>query len=96
MRAGLPRLLRSTAPLELAVDAVVRGIVHREARVFAPRHVSLALALRWWLWRVVLRDARRVAPEIERLCELEIERAGSAARVPTSEPGRRPAHQDHG
>lgn len=68
MFQSLPAAMRAVSPLAVAVDAVVRGIENRRDRVIAPRSAALALALRWWLWRVGRRDARRQAPEIEKLC----------------------------
>jgi NAD(P)-dependent dehydrogenase (short-subunit alcohol dehydrogenase family) len=41
-----PAFLRSPAPLSSAVDAIERGIERRSARVWAPRWVGTALALR--------------------------------------------------
>lgn len=46
MRDMLPAFLREPAPLSLAIDAIERGIERRAARVWAPRYVGPALALR--------------------------------------------------
>ncbi len=46
LRAQMPKLLSEPAPLSKAVDAIERGVRRRSARVFAPRWVSVALALR--------------------------------------------------
>jgi NAD(P)-dependent dehydrogenase (short-subunit alcohol dehydrogenase family) len=43
---GLPKFLSWTAPLSQAVDAIQRGVERRSARVWAPRYVGPALALR--------------------------------------------------
>jgi NAD(P)-dependent dehydrogenase (short-subunit alcohol dehydrogenase family) len=42
----LPKFVATPAPLSDAVDAIERGVRHRSARVWAPRYVGGALALR--------------------------------------------------
>jgi NAD(P)-dependent dehydrogenase (short-subunit alcohol dehydrogenase family) len=46
INARTPAFLRKPAPLSSAVDAIERGIVRRAARVWAPRWVGAAIALR--------------------------------------------------
>jgi len=46
MSASLPKFVLRVAPLTEAVDAIERGIQRRSARVWAPRYVGPALALR--------------------------------------------------
>ena len=46
MRDMLPPFMRKPAPLPLAVDAIEKGIEKRAARLWAPRYVGPALALR--------------------------------------------------
>jgi NAD(P)-dependent dehydrogenase (short-subunit alcohol dehydrogenase family) len=46
MMATLPKFVATPAPLSDAVDAIERGIQRRSARVWAPRYVGGALALR--------------------------------------------------
>jgi NAD(P)-dependent dehydrogenase (short-subunit alcohol dehydrogenase family) len=46
MNARTPGFLRNPAPLSSAVDAIERGIERRAARVWAPRWVGAAIALR--------------------------------------------------
>jgi NAD(P)-dependent dehydrogenase (short-subunit alcohol dehydrogenase family) len=42
----LPSFVSTPAPLSAAVDAIERGVARRSARVWAPRYVGAALALR--------------------------------------------------
>jgi NAD(P)-dependent dehydrogenase (short-subunit alcohol dehydrogenase family) len=46
MRAQMPKFLGEAAPLATAVDAIERGVGERAARLWAPRWVGIALALR--------------------------------------------------
>jgi NAD(P)-dependent dehydrogenase (short-subunit alcohol dehydrogenase family) len=46
MNARAPAFLRNPAPLASAVDAIERGIERRSARLWAPRWVGAAIALR--------------------------------------------------
>lgn len=46
MRKMLPPFMQQPAPLSLAVDAIERGVERRAARLWAPRYVGAALALR--------------------------------------------------
>jgi NAD(P)-dependent dehydrogenase (short-subunit alcohol dehydrogenase family) len=46
MQQLMPAFLRKAVPVEKAVDAIERGIERRAARVWAPRYVGGALALR--------------------------------------------------
>jgi NAD(P)-dependent dehydrogenase (short-subunit alcohol dehydrogenase family) len=46
MRAQMPKFIGEPAPLAKAVDAIERGVRQRSPRVFAPRWVGAALALR--------------------------------------------------
>jgi NAD(P)-dependent dehydrogenase (short-subunit alcohol dehydrogenase family) len=43
---GMPQLLARPRPLPAAIDAIVDGVVRRKRRVWAPRYVGAALALR--------------------------------------------------
>jgi NAD(P)-dependent dehydrogenase (short-subunit alcohol dehydrogenase family) len=46
MRAQMPKFVSEPAPLSKAVDAIERGVTERAARVWAPRWVGAAIALR--------------------------------------------------
>ena len=46
LTSTLPRFVAQPAPLPLAIDAIVRGVARRSARIWAPRYVGGALALR--------------------------------------------------
>jgi len=46
LTATLPKFIAQPAPLPLAIDAIERGVARRSARVWAPRYVGGALALR--------------------------------------------------
>ena len=64
MNASTPGFLRKPAPLSSAVDAIELGIERRSARVWAPRWVGVAIALRGVLQPLIergaLRDPRRL------------------------------------
>jgi NAD(P)-dependent dehydrogenase (short-subunit alcohol dehydrogenase family) len=67
MREHLPGPLKTVAPVDTAVRAIVSGIHRRKRRVMAPGWLRLALSLRWF----IAADASRYKPhmaEIERLC----------------------------
>jgi NAD(P)-dependent dehydrogenase (short-subunit alcohol dehydrogenase family) len=46
LTSTLPKFIAQPAPLPLAIDAIERGIARRSARIWAPRFVGGALALR--------------------------------------------------
>jgi NAD(P)-dependent dehydrogenase (short-subunit alcohol dehydrogenase family) len=46
LTATLPKFIADPAPLPLAIDAIERGVARRSARLWAPRYVGGALALR--------------------------------------------------
>ena len=46
LTAGLPAFIATPAPLSQAVDAIERGVRRRSSRLWAPRYVGGALALR--------------------------------------------------
>jgi hypothetical protein len=90
LRANIPRIIRATSPLELAVDAIVAGLERRRARVVAPGRSRLLLMMRWPLALKLAADARKTMPEIEHLCAEEVSRFGGAAAVPNTDPLRAP------
>jgi NAD(P)-dependent dehydrogenase (short-subunit alcohol dehydrogenase family) len=83
MRQHLPPPLRSTLPLDAAVDAAVRGIARRSSRVIAPRGLRALLPLRWMLALSTPRQAAPLMPEIERLSAESDTRFGGV--TPTTE-----------
>jgi NAD(P)-dependent dehydrogenase (short-subunit alcohol dehydrogenase family) len=78
MNARTPGFLRNPAPLSSAVDAIVRGIERRSARVWAPRWIGAAIALRGitqpLIERLVLRDPETLS-EALRLAEATPDRS---------------------
>jgi NAD(P)-dependent dehydrogenase (short-subunit alcohol dehydrogenase family) len=46
MNRNTPAFMRNPAPLSVAVDAIEKGVRERAARVWAPRWVGIAIALR--------------------------------------------------
>jgi NAD(P)-dependent dehydrogenase (short-subunit alcohol dehydrogenase family) len=78
LRASAPPLLRNTYPVELAADALVRGIAERSRRVYAPGWLRWLLLARGLLSnRWAERSLRRGAPEVVRLADAE----GSASAL---------------
>lgn len=63
-----PEFLRNPAPLSSAVDAIERGIERRAARLWAPRWVGVAIALRGVLQplteRRILKDTSQLSEAI--------------------------------
>jgi NAD(P)-dependent dehydrogenase (short-subunit alcohol dehydrogenase family) len=73
MRKEMPSFLTKTAPLPVAIDAIERGVERRKARVWAPRFVGPALALRGILQPLTERRAMKSKhlPEALRLADPE-------------------------
>lgn len=46
LTSTLPKFISQPAPLPVAIDAIEQGIARRSARIWAPRYVGAALALR--------------------------------------------------
>jgi NAD(P)-dependent dehydrogenase (short-subunit alcohol dehydrogenase family) len=66
LRGQAPNFMREPIPLSKAIDAIERGIERRSARVWAPRWVGPALALRGLIQPLVEAGARReTAPLVE-------------------------------
>jgi NAD(P)-dependent dehydrogenase (short-subunit alcohol dehydrogenase family) len=65
-------------PLDSAVQAMVGGIERRRDRIFAPRSLALVHRLRGFSG-IFERDALKVAPDIVRVAESEVERQGAEA-----------------
>jgi NAD(P)-dependent dehydrogenase (short-subunit alcohol dehydrogenase family) len=83
MNRRAPAFLRGPAPLSTAIDAIERGIERRSARVWAPRWVGAAIALRGVLQplteRTILKDSSTLA-ESTRLAD------HPAAGAPAADP----------
>ena len=88
MRTHLPGPLRTIAPVDIAVKAIVNGVIRRKRRVVAPGWLRLALALRWFFAGSPSRY-RELMPEIERLCAEEAKKRGGAEKVMITDPARR-------
>ncbi len=80
MRSHLPGPLRSIAPVDIAVKAIVEGVLRRKRRVVAPGWLRAALAMRWFV-AGNSSTYREVMPEIERLCVEETKRRGGDALI---------------
>lgn len=66
MRNNLPGPLRAISPLDLATNAIVRGVIRRKRRVMAPGWLRAAMIARW---AIAGNPApyKKQMPEIERL-----------------------------
>ena len=79
MNAGTPAFLRNPAPLSSAIDAIERGIERRAARVWAPRWVGAAIALRGVLQPLTERTVRRDPARLAEALRLADEPSTAAA-----------------
>ncbi len=80
VNARSPGFLRNPIPLPRAIDAIERGVQERSARVWAPRWVGIAIALRGVLQPLVERGALRETGAISEALRLaETGRDESAA-----------------
>lgn len=87
MREKLPGPVKSVAPVDTAVHAILKGVERRQIRVMAPGWLRFAMASRWFL------SARKGAfkahmPELERLCADELKKHGGAASAMITDPRR--------
>lgn len=87
MRSHLPGPLKAVAPVDIAVQAIVNGVIRRKRRVIAPGWLRMALALRWFVSSNPS-GYKAHMPEIERLCAEEMKRRGSGNAFIT-DPSRR-------
>ncbi len=69
LTSTLPKFVAQPAPLAVAVDAIERGVARRSARLWAPRYVGGALALRGILQPLTEWQVRR-SKELPRSLEL--------------------------
>jgi NAD(P)-dependent dehydrogenase (short-subunit alcohol dehydrogenase family) len=88
MREHLPGPLKTIAPVEIAVDAIVAGVLKRKRRVMAPGWLRAALALRWFFAGNPSAYKAHM-PEIERLCAEELKKRGGADKTYISDPVRK-------
>lgn len=80
LRAAVRPPFKKTYPVERAVMDIVNGFERRKRRICSPPFVYAAQALRPLLTTPVFeRDARAVAPELERQFEQDVEERGAAA-----------------
>ncbi len=88
MREHLPGPLKTIAPVDIAVSAIVDGVLKRKRRVMAPGWLRAALALRWFFAGNPSAYKAHM-PEIERLCADELKKRGGADKTYISDPARR-------
>ncbi len=84
MRTHLPGPLKAIAPVDLAINAIVNGVIRRKRRVMAPGWLRAAMVMRWSIAGNPS-PYRKQMPEIERLLAEDKKRAG----VYMSDPARR-------
>jgi NAD(P)-dependent dehydrogenase (short-subunit alcohol dehydrogenase family) len=75
MQGMMPAFIRNPQPLEVAVDAIERGVRRRKARIWAPRYVGPALALRGLMQPLTERRLMRSA-ELPEALQLAREQEG--------------------
>ena len=91
MRKGMPGPLRTTHPVGDAAQAIVDGVLNRSRAVFAPKWLRFLSPARMILrTRLGERDARAMAPELDRLTA---ERVAAVRRVRRRAARRRPRHE---
>jgi NAD(P)-dependent dehydrogenase (short-subunit alcohol dehydrogenase family) len=88
VREHLPGPLKTIAPVDIAVKAIVDGVVKRKRRVMAPGWLRLALALRWFAAGNPSAYKSQM-PEIERLCAEELKKRGGPNNTMITDPARR-------
>jgi short-subunit dehydrogenase len=86
MRSHLPGPLRAVAPVDVAVQAIVNGVIRRKRRIVAPGWLRTVLAMRWFVSGNPS-NYKALMPEIERLCAEEAKRRGTSAFI--TDPARR-------
>jgi NAD(P)-dependent dehydrogenase (short-subunit alcohol dehydrogenase family) len=86
MRSHLPGPLRAVAPVDVAVQAIVNGVIRRKRRIVAPGWLRMVLAMRWFVSGNPS-NYKALMPEIERLCAEEAKRRGTSAFI--TDPARR-------
>jgi NAD(P)-dependent dehydrogenase (short-subunit alcohol dehydrogenase family) len=87
VREHLPGPLKTIAPVDIAVRAIVDGVLKRKRRVMAPGWLRVALAMRWFVSGNPSAYKAQM-PEIERLCAEELKKRGGPDKAVISEPAR--------
>jgi NAD(P)-dependent dehydrogenase (short-subunit alcohol dehydrogenase family) len=83
LNRAMPAFIRNPAPLSSAIDAIERGIERRSPRVWAPRWVGAALALRGILQPLAERRALREPEDLREALRLADPASGA---VPEQDP----------
>src|SRR6266516_3903944 len=86
-RSKLRSPFNKTYPVEIAAEALVRGLGRRSKRVAAPGWVRGALIARGLLNQLAERDARGWGAELDRMYEQELREQGEAATRPVGAGG---------
>jgi NAD(P)-dependent dehydrogenase (short-subunit alcohol dehydrogenase family) len=81
-------------PVEIAAEALTRGLERRSKRVAAPGWVRGALIVRGLLDQMAERDARKWGAELDRMYEAELRDEGEAAVRPVGAGGEAVAEAD--
>jgi NAD(P)-dependent dehydrogenase (short-subunit alcohol dehydrogenase family) len=79
MRSTLNYPFSKTYPVEVAADAVVKGIESRAKRVCGPGWIKALQPFRGVLEPTIRREGTKTMPEIERLYDAEVAERGTAA-----------------
>ncbi|HEV7364057.1 MAG TPA: SDR family oxidoreductase [Solirubrobacteraceae bacterium] len=86
-RSQLTPPFNKTYPVEIAAQALARGLERRTKRVAAPGWVRGALLARGVLNQFAERDARKWGAELDRMYQQELEEQGEAAARPVGAGG---------
>ena len=81
MNRQTPGFLRNPAPLSKAIDAIERGIERRSARLWAPRWIGAAIALRGILQPLTERSLERRSAELTEAMRLSDPAVGVSAEL---------------
>ncbi len=79
MNRDIPAFLRDPAPLSTAIDAIERGIERRASRVWTPRWIGAAIALRGILQPLIERRLERSSAELVEAMRLADPASGQSA-----------------
>jgi len=86
-RSQLTPPFNKTYPVEIAAQALARGLERRSKRVAVPGWVRGALLARGVLNQFAERDARKWGAELDRMYQQELEEQGEAATRPVGAGG---------
>ena len=73
MRTHLPGPIKTVSSADIAIEAIINGVLRRKRRVMAPGWLRLPLALRWFAAGNPAMF-KPLMPEIERLCADEVKK----------------------